>query len=333
MKWVWRIIGTLAVVLVAAFSIFRTPDTDPDAMRAKYGGAPSQFVTLADGQTVHLRDEGPRDASAIILLHGSNADLHTWQPWVDALKTDYRVIRFDQIGHGLTGPSRDGAYAIADFVADVDAVADLLGLERFILGGNSMGGGISVHYALAHPDRVKGLVLVDAAGAPVDRPQKSGGNIGFTIASMPGVNKIMEHITPRSLVEESFRQSISNQSLATPQTIDRYWELLRYPGNRAATIARFTTPRSPLTAQQVAGITVPTLIIWGEEDALIPVDAGRWYDATLPNAELLVLPAIGHLPMEEAPDETINALKTWLVASPLTGSVATGSAGEASSLQ
>lgn len=322
MKWLWRIIGTLAVVLVAAFFIFRTPDTDPDAMRAKYGGAPSQFVRLANGQTVHLRDEGPRNAPAIILLHGSNADLHTWQPWVDALKADYRVIRFDQIGHGLTGPSIDGRYAMEDFVSDVDGVANHLGLKQFVLGGNSMGGGISAHYALAHPDRLTGLVLVDAAGAPVDRPQKSGGNIGFTIASTPGVNQLMKHITPRSLVEQSFRQSISNQALATPETIDRYWELLRYPGNRAATIARFTSPRSPLTEQQVAGLRVPTLIIWGEEDALIPVEAGRWFEATLPNAELLALPGIGHLPMEEAPEITVNALKTWLVASQNPASVA-----------
>lgn len=319
MKGLRRILGIIALALIGAFFIFRTPDTDPDAMRAKYGGAPSQFVTLADGQGVHIRDEGPtngrRDAPAIILLHGSNADLHTWQPWVDALKDTYRVIRFDQIGHGLTGPSIHGQYAMDDFVGDVDQVADHLGLDKFVLGGNSMGGGIAVGYALAHPDRVSGLVLVDAAGAPVMRPEKSGGNIGFAIAAMPGVNQIMKYITPRSLVEKSFRQSISNQALATPDTIDRYWELLRYPGNRAATIARFNTARTPFTAEQVASITAPALIIWGQEDALIPVGAADWYHQALPNSTILTLPGIGHLPMEEDAQTTANALKSWLASS------------------
>ncbi|MAS85697.1 MAG: alpha/beta hydrolase, partial [Erythrobacteraceae bacterium] len=104
MKWLLRIVLLILALLVTAFLIFRTPDTDPAEMRAKYGGEPSQFVEIGDGVTVHLRDEGPKDAPAIILLHGSNADLHTWQPWVDALKARYRVIRFDQVGHGLTGP-------------------------------------------------------------------------------------------------------------------------------------------------------------------------------------------------------------------------------------
>ncbi|MEO0056810.1 MAG: hypothetical protein RIT17_246, partial [Pseudomonadota bacterium] len=103
-KWFVRGLLALLGVLVIAFLIFRTPDTDAAAMRAKYGGPPSQFVDIGDGVTVHLRDEGPKTAPAIILLHGSNADLHTWEPWVTALKTQYRVIRFDQVGHGLTGP-------------------------------------------------------------------------------------------------------------------------------------------------------------------------------------------------------------------------------------
>ena len=108
MKWFLRLIGIVAVALVATFFIFRVPDTDPAEMQAKYGSAPSQMVEIGDGRLVHLRDEGPRDAPVIVLLHGSNADLHTWQPWVDALSDDYRVIRFDQRGDGLTGPAGDG---------------------------------------------------------------------------------------------------------------------------------------------------------------------------------------------------------------------------------
>ena len=110
------------------------------------------MVEIGDGRLVHLRDEGPRDAPVIVLLHGSNADLHTWQPWVDALSDDYRVIRFDQRGHGLTGPAGDGDYTLTAFGADIDAVTAALGVERFVLAGNSMGGAIAMGYAIANPE-------------------------------------------------------------------------------------------------------------------------------------------------------------------------------------
>lgn len=312
MKWFLRILAVLLAVLVIAFLIFRTPDTDAAAMRAKYGDAPSQFIEIADGTTVHLRDEGPRDAPAIILLHGSSADLHTWEPWALALKGEYRVIRYDQIGHGLTGPALDGDYQLASFVDDVDQVADALGLESFILGGNSMGGWVSMGYALEHPQRLSGLMLVDASGSPVRRPEGSGGNIGFTIAGLPVVNNIMKHITPRSLVEKSFSQSVSNQAVVTDEAIDRYWELLRYPGNRGATIARFNTARVEYTAEQAAAMSVPTLIVWGVDDALVPVAAGRWYDEHIANSTLVEYAGIGHLPHEEAPQQSVADVRGWL---------------------
>jgi pimeloyl-ACP methyl ester carboxylesterase len=320
MKWVMRIIGGLLAVLVIVFLIFRTPDTDPAAMRAKYGGPPSQFVTIGDGVRVHLRDEGPAEPEGlpIILLHGSNADLHTWEPWVRELAQTRRVIRFDQVGHGLTGPDPAGDYSRANYAADVVEVADALGLEQFILGGNSMGGKHAMEVANTYPERVAGLILVDASGAPMpeepggQEDEDSGGNIGFAIAQTPGLNAIVEQITPRSLIRQSLEQSVSVQSVVTEEAVDRYWELLRYPGNRAATMKRFGAPYDPLDEAEIAAIGVPTLIIWGEEDRLIPVASGRWLDRVMPDTKLLVLPRIGHLPHEEAPEATLEALRKWL---------------------
>ncbi|MDG5748845.1 alpha/beta hydrolase [Qipengyuania sp. XHP0207] len=310
MKWVLRVLGGLLLVLIAAFFIFRVPDTDPEEMWAKYGAAPSQRFELADGRTVHLRDEGPRDAPAIVLLHGSNADLATWQPWVERLREDYRVIRFDQRGHGLTGPAPDNDYSLAAFVADVDRVADALDLDRFVLAGNSMGGGIAMGYAIAHPERLRGLVLVDAGGAPIRRER--GGNLAFTVAAMPVVGDAASQVLPRSLVARSLSQSVSNHEVVTPQAIDRYWEMARYPGNRGATRARFSTRRVPFTPEQIAEVEVPTLVMWGKEDALIPYAAAGWYMDHLPQATLAAYPAIGHLPMEEAPDRSAQDLRQWL---------------------
>ena len=310
MRRLLKILAIVVAILVAAFVLFRVPDTDPEEMRAKYGAEPSQFVEFESGLTVHLRDEGPRDAPAIILLHGSNADLHTWQPWADALSDEYRVIRFDQIGHGLTGPNPTGDYALDSFLSGVDQVADHLGLERFVLGGNSMGGWISMGYALEHPERLNGLVLVDASGAPIER--EGSGNLAFTLASIPGVGSALSQFLPRSLVERSLAQSVSNQDVVTPEAVDRYWELARYPGNRAATRARFATPRRVYTAEEAAAMEVPTLVMWGEEDALVPYDAAKWYMEHLPNATLANYPKIGHLPQEEVAERSVADLKAWM---------------------
>jgi pimeloyl-ACP methyl ester carboxylesterase len=305
-----RVMLALLVVLAGVFLLVRVPDTEPAAMWAKYGSAPSQKLVLANGRTVHLRDEGPRDAPVLVLLHGSNADLHTWQPWVDRLAKDYRVIRFDQRGHGLTGPAPDGNYALDAFVADVDAVADKLALDRFVLAGNSMGGGIAMAYGMNHPDRLSGLVLVDAGGADIQR--KGGGNLLFTIAAIPVLNKLVGQITPRSLVQKSLSQSVTNQAIITPAAVDRYWELARYPGNREATLKRFGQSRKPFTAEQVAAVDVPTLVMWGEDDSLIPFAAAGWYMDHLPDATLAAYKGIGHIPMEEHPAQSSADMRAFM---------------------
>jgi pimeloyl-ACP methyl ester carboxylesterase len=329
MKWIFRGLLALVAVLVVAFLIFRTPDTDVAEMRAKYGGAPSQFVEIGGGVTVHLRDEGPQnpdpDAPAILLLHGSNADLYTWEPWVRELSKTHRVIRFDQVGHGLTGGDPGGDYSRANYTQDILEVADAMGLQRFIIGGNSMGGKHALAFASAHPERVAGLILVDASGGPMlvqetapEEEADGGGNIGFAIAQMPGINRLVEQITPRFLIAQSLEQTVSVKEIVTEDMIDRYWELLRYPGNRAATMARFAAEYDPLTEAEIAALDMPALILWGDEDRLIPVSAGRWLDRTMPQSQIVIYPGIGHLPQEEAASATLADLQKWLINSQFT---------------
>jgi pimeloyl-ACP methyl ester carboxylesterase len=309
LKWTMLL---LVVLIVAVFAWGYAGDVPVNELRAKYANAESEFVDLGDGITVHLRDEGPKDAPAIIVLHGSNASLHTWQQWVDRLGKDYRIIRYDQPGHGLTGPHPKDDYSAKAFVDVVDRVAKNRGLGEFYLGGNSMGGWITHEYAKAYPEKLLGIVLVDAGGAPDAKPKSLP--IGFRIARMPGLNNLAQVITPRSVIETSLKQTVSNQSVITPAEIDEYWELLRHPGNREATLNRFSQFSMRNTTTELSETTrnVPALILWGDEDKLIPVESTKWFESQYKDHVTHIYKGIGHLPMEEAAEASANDVRNWL---------------------
>lgn len=304
--------GALIVLLCGMLFVAWTPDTDPGAMRTTYGAAPSQFVDLGRGLVVHLRDEGPRDAPVLVLLHGSNASLHDWDGWVDRMKTVYRVVRFDQVGHGLTGPSPTRDYSQAAFVDTVGRVAARLRLDRFALAGNSMGGGVALDYAVAQPDRVSALVLVAPSGAAYATHSTPW---AFRVAQAPVLRPLVLKVTPRPLVASALRSVHADPSRADA-SIDRYWELLRYPGNRQAMLdLQRSSDRSPRDAQARA-VRVPTLILWGDRDRILDVSGAAWFAARIRGSRTIVYPQVGHVPMIEAADRSAADTLGWLAALP-----------------
>jgi pimeloyl-ACP methyl ester carboxylesterase len=304
------LLGILSLFTIALFAWGYAPDITVAELKTKYANAESEFVDVGGGMTVHLRDEGPADAPAIILLHGSNASLHTWDGWTAALKDKYRIIRYDQAGHGLTGPHSSDCYTAACFVDVVDKVAANRGLTKFTLAGNSMGGWVSYEYAKAHPDRLTQLILVDPSGAPEAKPADLP--IGFKIARMPGINKLISIITPRSMIEKSLRQTVSNQAIVTKEEVDEYWELLRRPGNREATIKRFAARTGMTPSKPIANSSIPTLILWGKDDKLINVGAAPWFAKQFPDNQVIIYEGVGHLPMEEITDKSASDVAEWL---------------------
>ncbi|MBA4747535.1 MAG: alpha/beta fold hydrolase [Sphingopyxis sp.] len=309
----WPLGALVAVVLI--FLALRTPDTDHDAMIAKYGnsGGMTTFARGPAGQSIHYRDQGCRTCPAMVLLHGSNASLHTWEPLVARLGKQYRIVTLDLPGHGLTGSTPDGDYSPGGMMAAVDVVAAELELDRFILGGNSMGGAVSWRYALAQPARVEALLLLNASGMPPRNGEKApASNIGFRIMRYSVGRWLAGQITPRSLVKSSLEQSVSNRAIVTDAAVDRYWELLRFPGNRQATAKRATLPRDAAMADRISEITAPTFVLFGAEDRIINPSAAQSFGERIAGSKVVLLPGIGHLPMEEAPDETATAIAAFL---------------------
>jgi pimeloyl-ACP methyl ester carboxylesterase len=304
--------GFLAV-LGLSFLALRTPDADRAEMVAKYGGPAATFAEGAGGMRVHWRDEGCRDCPAIILLHGSNSSLHTFEPMIAELAGEYRIITYDQPGHGLTGPHPRDDYTAAGMFEALNAVANAARLDRFYLGGNSMGGWVAWRYALNYPERVEGLILIDAAGAPLREGESAPPlNLGFRLLRNPLLRPLLSQITPRSLVQKSLQETVADPSIVTNAMVDRYWELLRFPGNRRASALRADADREAEVFDRISDITAPTLLLWGAEDRLIFPSAATTFDERLPNAEVVILDGVGHIPMEEAPAATANAIRRFL---------------------
>ena len=311
----WVAIVLLLAVAGVAFWGY-APDTDPAAMKRKYANAASRFIRINDGTVVHVRDEGPRDAVPIVLIHGANSALQTWDGWATELAPKYRVIRIDLQGHGLTGASQSRDYSSAGFVNTIDKVTRALRAETFILAGNSMGGGVAWAFAVAHPERVTRLILIDASGAPSREPIKTA--FVFQLAQSPLVRPLLPHILPRSLARSGIEAGVADPTKVTEAKVDLYWELLRYPGNRQATTDRQLAGQPlPATPAQMASITVPTLILWGAKDTSIPLSSGQWFNDHISGATMISYPDLGHLPMEEDAKRTVNDVTGWLNKLPL----------------
>ena len=262
---------------------------------------------------VHFRDEGPRDdPMPLVLLHGTSASLHTWDAWVDALKDKRRVIRFDLPGFGLTGPHPTNDYSVDAYVGLVQAMVDNLGVKTFVLAGNSLGGQIAWATAYTLPQRVQRLILVDAAGYPLI-PQSIP--IGFQIARIPVLRRVAEVVLPRGIVESSLRNVYGDPDKVTAALVDRYYDLTLREGNRKALAYRIDEMQKMNADKAVAAIQslrLPTLIIWGGKDRLIPVENAHRFAADVVGSRLVVFDALGHVPQEEEPDITVRAVRSFL---------------------
>lgn len=313
-KWIGGFLVLLVLAAAAGLYALSDPDTTRDAMRAAYASPASQFVTLPSGAVAHYRDEGNPHGDPLILIHGSNASLHTWEPWVKILGDQFRVVTVDLPGHGLTGAVPNGDYSQAGMAAFVAEFATAIGLPQFALGGNSMGGGVSARLALMAPERVTKLILVDAGGLPPKTPADPG--LAFTLARMPVAQNVMLYVSPKALFDEGLKKAIADDALVSDAMVTRYWELNRMEGTRAATLARFQLPFDPYLEGHIARITQPTLILWGEVDTLVPLDVGEAYRDAIPGSRLVVFPGIGHIPMEEIPAESAAQVRAFRTGAP-----------------
>jgi len=259
-------------------------DIPVEQLKAKYLKSNSAFIDI-DGVSVHYIMEGKLDDSLpIVFIHGTSASLHT------------------------TGPNRLNQYNFNYYNQFLDQLILKLNVTQCIVAGNSLGGSIAWNYAIASPDKVKQLILLDASGYP---KKDEKGSLGFKLAAIPVLNQALKHISPISLIRKSLEDAFYNKALVTEKMVQQYHDMLLREGNRAAVLELFQHPMKA-DATKIKMITQPTLIIWGKEDQLISYTNASLFKQDIQNSRVLVLDKVGHIPMEEAPNQVATAILEFI---------------------
>lgn len=304
----WSGLFVLGIIVFALITSY-APDTDKSEMIAKYGGEQANFVQMADGANIHYRDQGPKDASAIIMIHGMSSHLQTWEPLIEELGDNYRILSLDLPGFGLTGSNPTRQYGPEVYTEAVLTVMNTANIDRAVVIGNSMGGWTAWRMGLSHPERINGLVLLNPWGAPGEGNEKS--NLAFKLMASPIGKALMPHFTPRSIVKQSVLQTVERDDIVTPEMVDRYYELTRFPGNRQASLDAMEASDDLSAWENIHKLKMPVLILWGREDQLIDVSRSEQFADALGTDKIVIYEGVGHLPMEEVPADVARDIKLW----------------------
>jgi len=297
--------AAVAVLLLAAATWLWTPDKPLSTLEAKYLRSPNDMIEVA-GTRLHVRDNGPKTAPAIIMIHGFGSSLQTWEPWAQLLDTKFRVVRFDLPGSGLSAPDPEGNYTDARTISTLLALMDKLGIAKASMIGNSIGGRIAWTFAAEHPDRVDKLVLISPDGFA---------SPGFEYGRAPKVPVtlgVMRYVLPKSLLRASLKPAYGDPSALTDKAVDRYYDLMLAPGVRQALLRRMKETVLVDPRPLLQKIKAPVLLLWGERDGMIPFSNAQAYLQNLPNARLVALPHLGHVPQEEAPQTSVAPVLAFL---------------------
>lgn len=299
-----RILLLLVIAVIGAAGYYYWFSHPRGDAAASYLTADDRVMEIA-GAKVRVRIEGPEDAPPIILMHGFIYSLETWDAWAAALKSDHRVIRFDLLGHGLSGPDPQQRYSPEERAAFVGDVMDALGVERAIVGGNSLGGLAAWRFAAIAPERVAALIMVSPGGYPAN-------GVGDTPLSPPPQMALFLRTAPEAGVALSLGNIYGDDRKVTPEKIKLVGDMMRQPGNGEAFVQSIEEFSLPDPEPMLKSITAPTLILWGAADIIIPPENGRKMAAAIPNAKLVYYDGVGHVAQEEAPEETITDVKAFL---------------------
>jgi pimeloyl-ACP methyl ester carboxylesterase len=266
----------------------------------------SRFVPTAYG-TFHVESAGA--GAPVLFIHGGTASAREWRPVLPLLAEHAECVAIDRLGCGESDRSARG-YDRATITDAFFALADALGWERFAVVGQSFGGFWALSMAFARPERLTAMVVVNGAGGPVSEAEQAQWDARWAAR---------RQATPVDAASPAALDAVINEIFADPSRVPAsFRDVLRFQVEHAdpGQIDVLGTEARNLAAAPYASLPMPTLVIWGEADTMIPVERGRRLAEAIPGARFVGLPGVGHTCQVEAPAEFAAALAPFLDAIP-----------------
>jgi len=310
MRRLLKLLVVLTVIAAVAFTVFwfsRPADVSFEEVRAVVPNSAYSHFTDIDGVRIHYQEKGT--GTPLVLIHGFTSSTYSWKDVFEPLSKSFRVITVDLKGFGFSGKP-DGDYSRRAQASLVAHLLDHLKIEKAWLCGNSMGGEIALTLALLDPGRVAGLILIDSAG--VDVPGSGSLAPGYLL--VPVVGRVLTAVALRSdkLVRHGLEKSFYDQTKVTNERVANYYRPLQTRGGQLAALrARTQADQFPIE-EDLSKIKLPTLIIWGAEDQLIPLAAGRKINSLIQDSKLVILDNCGHLAQEEMPERVVDEVTKFI---------------------
>ena len=305
-----KLLLALLVIAVIAFTAFwfsRPPDVSFDEVRANVPNAAYSHFADVDGVRVHYQEKGT--GTTLVLIHGFTSSTYSWKDVFEPLSKGFHVIAVDLKGFGFSGKP-DGDYTRRTQAILVAHLLDYLKIDRAWLCGNSMGGEVALNIALQNPQRVDGLILIDSAGVNVS----GADSVAPWYVSIPLIGRALVafSMTSDKLVRKGLVKSFYDRNKISDERVASYYRPLKTRGGQLAALrARTQAGQFPIE-QDLGKINTPTLIIWGAEDALIPLEAGRKMNSLIKDSKLVIIEKCGHVPEEEMPERVLDEITRFI---------------------
>lgn len=297
----------LLPVALAVFYFSRPADVSFDELKATIPHAEYSRFANVGGLRIHFQEKG--SGIPIVLIHGYTSSVYTWKDEFETLSQKYHVVAIDLKGFGFS-EKPDGDYSRRAQGELVTGLLDQLHIDKAWLVGNSMGGETALNVAVDHPERVLGLVLIDSSGVKVEGRT----SLAPWYLQIPVVGRVLTALalTSDGLVRQGLKKSFYDDSKITDDRVAFYFQPLRTIGGQlAATRAREQFEQFPVE-DKISSITVPTLLIWGAEDELIPLAAGKKMNELIRGSRLVVFELCGHVPQEEMPERVLSEISNFV---------------------
>jgi len=297
MKKFLSFIGVIILILILAVGV----NWGVQELRPKKTGLElvddGNFIDV-NGIDVHYWDEGRGDV--LILVHGFSSSVYTWRLNIDALSEEFRVVALDLPGFGYSDKPEDFDYTLEGYSRFLVEFMNIMDIDTATLAGNSMGGGVVLTTALLFPERIDKLILVDSMGYPEREDEEVF--LPFLLMGVPVAGEVLMSLNFRCVVEESMKGGVYyDNSFVTDEMVDYYYNAFRSENGQKAPlwVMRNLMDTPPIGSERISEVSMPTLIIWGEEDILIPVEHASLFENDIPDSRLVVIAEAGHLPHEE----------------------------------